>query len=176
MGTPSWSTSCADAQTGPPCTCGNYGCLEAMAGGSAIAQRAQLAVKAGQRTRLAEVMPPETLTAREVTEFARLGDGVAQQLLADAGRYVGIALASLINLVNPGLIIIGGGVAQAGELFLEPVRLTVQERSLPSSFGATRIVPAALGRRATAAGAVAMALDATFERFVAGDLEPASAI
>jgi glucokinase-like ROK family protein len=159
-------------EEGPPCTCGNSGCLEAMASGRAIAMRARLAVQAGQPTRLASVTPPEALTARDVAAFAQQGDPVAQQVLADAGRYIGIAIASLINLLNPSLVIVGGGVARSGDLLLEPVRVTVRERSMRSSFQATRIVPAALGERSTALGAVALALNQTFECFVSGDLEP----
>ncbi|MBI4771184.1 MAG: ROK family transcriptional regulator [Chloroflexi bacterium] len=104
------------SEDGPPCTCGNYGCLEAMAGGRAIAQRAQLAVKAGQRTRLNEITPVERISAQDVAEAAAAGDTVAQQLLADAGRHIGSALGSLINLINPKLVLIGGGVSQAGNL------------------------------------------------------------
>src|SRR4029077_9560505 len=72
---------------GPPCTCGNYGCLEAMASGRAIAQRALLAVKAGQRTELARLAVAKELTARDVAQAAQRGDLVCQQLLADAGRH-----------------------------------------------------------------------------------------
>jgi glucokinase-like ROK family protein len=165
------------SEDGPPCTCGNYGCLEVMASGRAIAQRAQLAVRAGQGTRLAEVSPVEALTARDVAAFAQQGDAVAQQFLADAGRYVGIAVASLINLLNPSLVIVGGGVARSGDLLLDPVRTTVRERSLRSSYQSARIVPAALGERSTAMGAVALALNQTFGSFVSGAREaPPSAV
>lgn len=157
---------------GPPCTCGNYGCLEAMAGGRAIAQRAQLAVMAGQRTSLADIAPLDSLTARQVAEAAGQGDGVALQLMADAGRYLGIAIASLINLFNPSLVVMGGGVAQSGDCFMEPVHATVRERCLASSLQAARIVPAALGSRSTVLGAVALALDWTFEQLVAGGQSP----
>jgi glucokinase-like ROK family protein len=150
------------SDSGPPCTCGNYGCLEAMAGGRAIAQRAQLAVKAGQRTQLAHVDHGGELSARDVALAAQAGDAVSQQLLVDAGRHIGSALASLINLLNPGLVIIGGGVSGAGPHLLEPLRQAVAEHTMRPSREAARIVVSSLGRRAVTMGAVAMALTQTF--------------
>ena len=155
------------SEDGPPCTCGNYGCLEAMAGGRAIAQRAQLAVKAGQRTSLASLNLSHDLTARDVAAAAHGGDAVSQQLLGDAGRHIGSALASLINLLNPGLVLVGGGVAGAGEYLISPIRAAVQERSLRASLQATRIEVAALSPKSTALGGIALALSRTFRSLVA---------
>jgi glucokinase-like ROK family protein len=154
------------SQDGPPCKCGNYGCLEAMAGGRAIAQRAHMAVLAGQRTTLAELNHGREITARDVTSAARAGDLVSQQLLSDAGRHIGSALASLINLLNPGLVLLGGRVTDAGDYLLIPIREAVYARSLRASLQATRIEPAALGRHTTVLGAVALALDSAFERLL----------
>ncbi|HLE28186.1 MAG TPA: ROK family transcriptional regulator [Anaerolineales bacterium] len=151
------------SQDGPPCKCGNYGCLEAMAGGRAIAQRAQMVVKAGQRTALANLPPGHEITARDVALAAQAGDAISQQLLGDAGRHIGSALASLINLLNPGLILIGGGVAEAGEFILGPVQEAVQQRSLRASLQATRIAQAALGRHSVSMGAVSLALSMAFQ-------------
>ena len=153
---------------GPPCSCGNYGCLEAMAGGRAIAERAQLAVKAGQRTLLANGGPVEAITARHVAEAAQAGDAVSQQLLNDAGRHIGSAVATLVNLLNPGLVLIGGGVAQSGTHLLRPLREAALQRSLRASMRATRIEVGALGRKATAMGAVALALSRTFQQYMDG--------
>jgi glucokinase-like ROK family protein len=150
---------------GPPCTCGNYGCLEAMAGGRAIAQRALLAVKAGQPTRLARLAAVGELTTRDVALAAREGDAVCQQLLADAGRHIGSALASLVNLLNPGLVIVGGGVAQAGPSLLDPLKQAMDEHTMRSSRQAVRVVVAELGPRAVAQGAVAQALTQTFAQY-----------
>ena len=154
------------SEDGPPCTCGNYGCLEAMAGGRAIAQRAQLAVKAGQRTSLASVDHGREITARDVGLAAQSGDGVSQQLLGDAGRHIGSALASLVNLLNPSLVLLGGGVVAAGAYLLDPIRQAVRERTLRAAGRATRIAVATLGDRSTALGAVALALNRTFESYV----------
>lgn len=145
-------------ENGPVCTCGNRGCLEALAGGKAIALQAQEAVKKGKRTQLADVKPVERITAKDVAQAARRGDLIAQQILARAGSYLGIAIAGLVNLFNPNMVVVGGGVAQIGDLFLEPVRETVRQRSLPASVRVLRITTALLGRRAPVLGAVSQAL------------------
>jgi glucokinase len=143
---------------GPMCTCGNRGCLEALAGGRAIASLAKQAVKAGRRTQLASGTPLEEITALDVAIAARKGDLVAQEIMAKAGEYLGIAIANLINLINPAMIVVGGGVAQVGDLLLEPMRQAVQEHSLPAMTQAVRITAAILGRRSSGMGAVVNAL------------------
>lgn len=153
-------------ESGPPCTCGNYGCLEAVAGGRAIAYRAELAVRAGQRTSLAQCPGHEPMTTRAVAQAALDGDGVAQQLLADAGRHIGSAVASLINLLNPGRVILGGGVTKAGSYLLEPLHQAVEERTMRPSRQAAQVVLAQLGRRSVALGAVSQALAQTFQQAV----------
>ncbi len=146
------------AQNGPPCRCGSYGCLEAMAGGEAVAQQAKLALKAGHRSILATIADPDAITAREVAAAAAAGDALGRQILNTAGRLLGIALADLVNLLNPGRIIIGGGLAQAGDSLLAPLRDTVRSQAMRASGQVTEIVPAALGRDSIALGAVAMVL------------------
>ena len=143
---------------GPRCSCGNSGCLEALSGGKAIARRAREAISAGKRTQLSQIIPPESITARDVANAARYGDLVSQQIVAEAGAYLGIAVAGLVNLFNPNVIVVGGGVAQMGDLLLEPIRRSVQGRSLPSAARAVRILAAVLGRRSTTMGAVVQAL------------------
>jgi predicted NBD/HSP70 family sugar kinase len=86
-------------------------------------------------------------------------------LLADAGRPIGSALASLVNLLNPGLVIIGGGVAQAGPCLLDPLKQAIAEHTMRSSREAVRMVVAELGPRAVAQGAVAQALTQTFAQY-----------
>jgi glucokinase-like ROK family protein len=143
---------------GPLCSCGNHGCLEAMAGGVAIARLAREAVKEGRRTQLAQIKPLEAITAKDVGDAARMGDLVAQQIVAEAGGYLGIAIADVVNLFNPSMVVVGGGVAQMGDLLLEPIRRTVQERSLRSAARAVRITATVLGRRSVSMGAVVQAL------------------
>jgi glucokinase-like ROK family protein len=145
-------------ENGPLCACGNHGCLEAIAGGRAIAQQAQEAARHEKRTQLANIKPIESITARDVASAARLGDLVSQQILTRAGTYVGIAIAGVVNMFNPGMVIIGGGVAQSGDILLEPIRLAVQRRSLPAATRVVRITTAMLGRRSSSMGAVIEAI------------------
>lgn len=150
---------------GPECTCGNYGCLEAMAGGMAIARKARQAVEHGRRTQLSAIAPDKIL-AVDVAHAAQQGDLVSQQIITETGKYLGIAIASLVNIFNPGMVVIGGGVAQLGDLLLEPIRKTVLERSLHSAAKEVRITSAVLGRRASAMGAVVQAINLSLDRLV----------
>lgn len=145
-------------ENGPMCTCGNQGCLEAIAGGRAIAEQAKEAAHKGTRTQLSKIVPIENITARDVAAAARKGDLVSQQILARAGAHIGIAIAGLVNLFNPGMIIIGGGVAQTGDILLEPMRQAVERRSLPAATRVVRITTAMLGQRSSSMGAVIQAL------------------
>ena len=145
-------------EDGPLCQCGNRGCLEALAGGRAIAKRAIDAVHQGQRTILVEKSPVESITHQDVIAAARRGDLVSQKIMSEAGSHLGTAIASLVNLVNPGMVVLGGGVAQIGDLLLEPIRRSVQKRSLRVASRAVRITSALLGRRSSGVGAVVEAL------------------
>ncbi len=144
---------------GPVCTCGNRGCLEALAGGRAIAEQAKIAIRnGGRRTQLSIIDPIDRITSFDVASAARMGDLMAQEIVAEAGGYLGIAIANLINVVNPGMIVIGGGVSQMGDLFLEPIRRSARERSLLAAVQNLRITAATLERRSTSMGAVVQAL------------------
>jgi glucokinase-like ROK family protein len=152
-------------ENGPLCTCGNHGCLEAMAGGQAIARMAREAIQTGKRTQLS-ALTPDQIRAVDVAIAAQKGDLVAQQIITDAGYHLGIAIASLVNLFNPSLVVIGGGVSQLGDLLLEPIRKTVMERSLYSAAKIVRITSAVLGRRASSMGAVVQAINVSLDRLV----------
>jgi len=145
-------------ENGPLCSCGNRGCLEAMAGGNAVAKRAVELVKKGQRTELSTIRPVDSIQSKDVIAAACNGDLVAQQILSETGAHLGTAIAGLVNLFNPSMIIIGGGVSQIGDLLLEPIRQTVQKRSLRMASKRLRISTALLGRRSSAMGAVVQAL------------------
>ena len=145
-------------ENGPLCACGNYGCLEAFAGGRAIARQAMDAIHSGRRTRLADFQSDGTINARQVAAAARQGDLMAQQILSQAGAHIGIAIAGLVNIFNPGMVIIGGGVSQNGDIILEPIRQVVNRRSLPAATRVVHITTAMLGRRSSSIGAVIQAL------------------
>lgn len=145
-------------ENGPICSCGNRGCLEALAGGRAISNQAIQEVKNGLRTTLSEISPVSKIRSRDVIAAARRGDLVSQQIVSEAGVHLGTALASLVNLFNPSMVVVGGGVAQIGDLLLEPIRQTVHQRSLLPASRSVRITSALLGRRSSAMGAVVQAL------------------
>jgi glucokinase-like ROK family protein len=145
-------------ENGPLCSCGNRGCLEAVAGGNAVAKRAIESIKNGHRTELSAITPIDSIQSKDVIAAACNGDLLSQQILSEAGSHLGTAIAGLVNLFNPSIIIIGGGVSQIGDLLLEPIRLTVQKRSLKMASKGLRISTALLGRRSSGMGAVVQAL------------------
>jgi predicted NBD/HSP70 family sugar kinase len=143
---------------GPLCACGNHGCLEAFAGGYAIAKQGQELAASGKRTLLSEI-PIGNITALEVAEAARRGDLHAQEILTNAGTSIGIAIAGLINLFNPSVVIVGGGVAQVGDVITAPIRQAVRERAMRASEQSVRITTAMLGRRSQLIGATVQAIN-----------------
>ncbi len=159
------STGCAGEighitlnENGPICTCGNRGCLEAMAGGWAIASRGSDAARSKARTLLSEMGDASSISASDVIEAARQGDLIAQQIVSEAGGHLGTAIASLVNLFNPSMVVIGGKISQTGDLLLEPIRKTVRQRSLKAASRDIRITAAYLGKRSSGMGAVVEAL------------------
>ena len=150
------------ADGGPLCACGQRGCLEALASGTAIARRAREALAAsphegGILRELADG-DPARVDARLVAEAARRGDALARRVLEETWRYLGAGLVNLMNLFDPELIALGGGVSRMGELMLEPLRRYVREHAVPGPAAGTRLVPAALGADAGIVGAAAVAL------------------
>jgi len=122
--------TCVDFN-GPVCRCGNRGCLEAMAGGPAIANAANDAVDAGESTVL-ETLKKEMdgpLTAVQVGQAAAMRDRASQQIIIRSATLIGRVLAGAINLYNPSLIVIGGGVSKLGNLFLAEIRREVLKRA-----------------------------------------------
>ena len=132
---------------GPRCNCGNRGCLEALASGTAIGRQARDLVQAGARTLMAELAGGDLdrVTAKLVHEAADHGDIVAVDLFRQAGRYLGIGLANLMVLCNPSLIVVGGSVAKAGHLLFVPMQAAIRERTYEVFWRDCPVVPAALG-------------------------------
>lgn len=149
------------AADGPPCGCGNKGCLEAVASGTALARRAAALVKDGRGAGILAAAggDRERVTARAVVQAALAGDPEALVIVRDAGRYLGVALAGLINLLNPAAVVLGGGVIQGDAPLWEAMLGEVRGRSLKSSRQAVRIVRAGLGGDAGVMGAVALAVE-----------------
>ena len=145
-------------ENGPLCNCGNRGCLEAFAGGHAIALQGKALVDSGKRTLLTDI-PVNQITAQDVADAARRGDLHAQEILTRSGTFIGIALAGLVNLFNPSIIIIGGGVAQVGDTLTAPIRQAVSERAMRASERSVRITTAMLGRHSILMGAIVQAIN-----------------
>lgn len=145
---------------GPVCNCGNRGCLETYVAGPAIARRARTAMAKDKESLLWQLCEGKdnALTAELVSQAADKGDHLAQQIWEDTGRYLGIGLASVATLLNPERIIVGGGVAQAGEKLFQPLWQTLTERVHTVSGLDYPVLPAALGSETGVLGAIATAL------------------
>ena len=143
------------------CGCGDTGCLEAYASGPSIVAMAQDYIKGGKSTKFREMAAAEggEITPYMVAKAAEAGDPVAKRIFEIVGEYIGIGLTSVINLLNPEKVIIGGGVAEAGDLLLNPIRKTIKERAMVVAGSAVEIVPAQLGNSAGVIGA-SMLIDA----------------
>ncbi len=147
------------------CRCGNIGCLEALAGGAALARAGELAAREGRSTRLVKVLEQRgSLTAEDVALAASFGDPVCVALLQSAGRLTGSMLAGIVNFFNPSLIVIGGGMANSPDQFLAAIRETVYRRSLPLATRELAIRRSSLGSRAGVIGGAAMVVDQLFSR------------
>ncbi len=140
-------------KNGPQCVCGHQGCLEAYAGGLAIAEQGRVLAREKKNSLLAQ-RPVETIGVEEVADAARRGDRDAQEILDRAGNFIGIAITALINLVNPSVVIIGGSVADAGDLLTNPIRNMVMEGSIRALKSGTRITTAVLGKRSILLGSL----------------------
>ena len=141
-----------DMNGGPLCGCGDRGCLEAFASGPSIVALAEEDIKGGKSTKYRELANPD-ITPYIVSEAAKQGDPVAKRIFTIVGEYIGIGLASVVNLLNPEKIIIGGGVAAAGDLLLTPIKESLIKRAMPIAGSAVEIVPAQLGNSAGVIGA-----------------------
>jgi glucokinase len=135
--------------SGPPCTCGGRGCLEAIARGPAVVA---WAVQNGWR-------PSGDGSASALAADARVGDRVAVAAFERAGRAVGIALASTAALLDVALVVVGGGLIQTGELLFGPIRVALQSHAQMDFVRDLRVVPAELGQDAGLVGAAALVLE-----------------
>ncbi|MDI6789017.1 MAG: ROK family protein [Planctomycetota bacterium] len=134
---------------GPKCSCGQKGCLEALASAPAIVQRYN--TKTLKRYNVN--------TARDVFDKASGGDKIACEVVQETAHYLGISLASLINIFDPDVIIIGGGIAKAGNILFKPLRKVVRKNIMPHSLRRPAILPARLGEDAGLLGAAGLVLN-----------------
>ncbi len=146
---------------GPKCGCGNTGCLEMLASGTAIAREADRRLREGEPSVLTAMMGENggPLTAEMVAGAASSGDALAKAVLERAGYYLGVGLVNLVNIFNPEVVVLGGGMAALGHVLIDPARRLVAERAFGVSAAAVRIVKAELGNNAGVCGAAAYVRD-----------------
>ena len=144
---------------GEVCGCGNRGCWETVASGTAITREGRIALTRHAHSALAAMTrDPEEVTGEMVTEAARAGDPAARGILAEVGMRLGAGIAGLVNVLDPAVVVVGGGVTEAGDLLLAPARHSYErtaQRQPPAP-----ITTAALGIDAAAIGAALLALEA----------------
>jgi glucokinase len=148
---------------GPPCGCGNRGCWEQFASGQAVTRAGRAAVREGAGSALAELTggDPGKVTGPMVTRAARDGDAVSVAILADVGHWLGVGIGGLVNILDPEIVVMAGGVAEAGDLLLDPARAayraTVEAEEMRPD---VPIVMAAHGTHTGVVGAAALVLEA----------------
>lgn len=149
---------------GPPCSCGKRGCLETVASGKGIARAAAAGIREGHSAVLAGLTHgnAEAVTAQDVSVAASMGDGFAAGLLREAGGYIGVALANAVNLLNPALVVIGGGLAAAGDLLLDSLRESLARYTMMGIAEDLRLELSGLGTEASALGCALLAMERVF--------------
>ncbi|MDP9348184.1 MAG: ROK family glucokinase [Gemmatimonadota bacterium] len=140
---------------GRKCKCGNYGCIEQYASGPAIAVRAMEGIETGAETILVDMVKGklEDITAATVYEATVQGDAYATEVMKDTAKFLGTAVASIINVLNPQMVVVAGGVTRAGDTLFEPLRAEVRRRAFKSAQECCRIVAAELPGTAGVVGA-----------------------
>ena len=148
---------------GRRCKCGNYGCLEAYASGPAIARRAVEAIEAGQPSKLPDYVDGalEKITAQTVYQAAHDGDELADEVVSETAKFLGAGIANMINIFNPEIVVVFGGVTYAGERLFGPLKREVAKRAFKPAVAVCRIVPAELIGTAGVYGAARTFIDQT---------------
>jgi glucokinase len=144
---------------GPKCNCGNRGCWETLASGTALAREARLRIEGGAKTSILECAGGDIdeINAEAVHRAAQQGDSLAKELIARTAYYLGVGLANLVNIFNPEVIVIGGGLSHIGDMLLEPACEEAGRRAFPQSFRGVRFARAELGPNSGVIGAAAYA-------------------
>ena len=155
--------------TGPRCACGNRGCLEAFASGTAIGRRARELTGEKPDSALGRLAVKRKVLGEDVTDLARNGDELALSVLEDTGRWLGIGLAGFVNIFNPEMVVVGGGAMAAGELILKSARREVHLRARPPSRDLVEVKEATLGPESGVLGAAALARDPSSGEYLLGN-------
>jgi len=144
--------------TGPQCGCGNYGCLESFSSGTAIKNMAKKAIENDESTLIKKLARDKKLSAKLVAKAAEKGDQKALDIFAKAGYYLGIGIANLVNIFNPEMIILGGGVMKAKGYFLDRAKEEFKKRALKAPADIVKIKEAVLEDEIGVKGAIAVAM------------------
>ena len=144
-----------DPFSGPQCKCGSTGCLEMFASATAVVRMARESLSLFPDT----VLHDQCLSSAKIYDAAKSGDSLSLMVFQKAGEYLGVGLANLINILGPEVIVIGGGVANAWDLFEKPMREQIKRRAFPSAAGSVKIKIAQCGDDAGLLGAARLALD-----------------
>lgn len=146
---------------GPPCNCGNRGCWETLASGMALAREARRRIKRGDSTSILEYASGDAgkINAEIICEAAQAGDCLAGELIARNAYYLGVGLANLINIFNPEVIVIGGGLSNIGDMLLKPAYEEAGRRAFRQAYQAVRFARPRLGRNSGVLGAAVFALN-----------------
>ncbi|MEW6684660.1 MAG: ROK family protein [Candidatus Edwardsbacteria bacterium] len=146
---------------GPLCLCGNRGCLEAYVSAKYIVEATICKMQRKGKSILSQLVRGDLskLTPKIISEAAKRGDPLSQEVIRETGRVLGIGLASVVNLLNPEIIVIGGGIAKAGKILFEAVKDSIRERAFQYPAEFVKIVPAKLGTRAASLGAACLIRD-----------------
>jgi glucokinase len=150
---------------GNECMCGNTGCLETVASAPNIVRRANERLYRDNTSSLSKLAMNKDFTAADIAREAKSGDDFSLLMIERTGKYIGAAVASVINLLNIERIVLGGGVMEAGELILNPIIREAGRRAFQPCFEVTQIVAAALGADAVSVGAAMLARDAASTSF-----------
>jgi glucokinase len=145
---------------GPKCGCGNKGCFEALASRTAIFNRIKAAVKDGQKTLLTEMLGDdlEDMRSGDLRKAVRRGDKFVAKVIEETAEYIGIAVSNLVNILNPEIVVLGGGVMEAlGDEMMDIVRKTAKDHAMPGAMKGVQIVDSHLGDNAGITGAAVLA-------------------
>ena len=150
---------------GPRCGCGTRGCLEAMASRTAMTKQFQKSIKKGQKSVLSELTGGDLTAIRSgvLAKAIRLNDKLTLKVIKKTTKYLGVGIGSIVNFLNPEMIVLGGGVVEAlDDTFLDDIRAAAEKYALPNTLSGVQIVPAKLGDNAGILGAAALARQRIF--------------
>jgi glucokinase len=145
--------------SGPRCKCGNFGCIERYVGAKYLSETVSERIKNGESTLITDLVNGDhsAITPEIITMAAKNGDKLAVNIWCQAGERLGIIFASLINALNPELIVLAGGVSKSGDLIMKPIKETVKKRAFKTPAGACKIVFARNTQHLGVAGAALLA-------------------